>query len=118
MTTLNETIGRQALLALSNQYSGIVEAITELVDNPFDYARGRHLTMDLTVDKAGDLIRVVDHGGDGMNDAGLSEWIEWGTGPEHSPSDIGQYHVGGKLAAMYLAEEIDIICRRADEPTI
>jgi len=113
--TLSESIGRQALIALSKQYASVADAVMELVDNPFDYRQGNHLTVEVTIDKARDLIRVLDFGGSGMNHQGLSEWIRWGEGAQHSYSDIGQYHVGGKLAAIYLAEEIHIICRRKGE---
>lgn len=118
VSTLSESIGRQALIALSNQYDSVTQAIMELVDNPFDYRQGSHLTVDVTINKAKSLIRVLDFGGLGMNDRGLSEWIRWGEGPRHNATDIGQYHVGGKLAAIYLAEEIDIICCRKGETAV
>lgn len=119
VSTLRESIGRQALIALSKQYGSVTEAIMELVDNPFDYRQGGHLTVEVTIDKkAKGLIRVLDFGGLGLNDRGLSEWIRWGEGVEHKATDIGQYHVGGKLAAIYLAEEIDIVCRRKGETAV
>ena len=96
VSTLSESIGRQALIALSNQYASVTQAIMELVDNPFDYRRGSHLTVKVTINKTKGVIRVLDFGGLGMNDQGLVEWIRWGEGPRHSPNDIGQYHVGGK----------------------
>jgi len=118
VSTLSESIGRQALIALSNQYSSVTQAIMELVDNPFDYRRENHLTVEVTINKAKGLIRVLDLGGLGMNDQGLAEWIRWGEGLQHDSTDIGQYHVGGKLAAIYLADEIDIICRRKGETAV
>ena len=118
MATISESIGREALLAFASQYSSMSEALMELIDNPFDYRRGRRLTVEVTIDKRNGLIRVLDHGGEGMNAGGLAEWIGWGTGHEHATTDIGQYHVGGKLAAIYLAEGLEIICRRAGEHDI
>ena len=118
MTTISESIGREALLAFASQYSSLSEALMELIDNPFDCRRGRHLTVGITIDKPRDFIRVLDCGGEGMNANGLAEWIGWGTGREHVATDIGQYHVGGKLAAIYLAESIEIICRRSGEDII
>ena len=115
MATINESIGREALLAFASQYSSMSEALMELIDNPFDYRRGRHLTVEVAIDKRGDLISVLDHGGEGMNAEGLAEWIGWGTGHRHEATDIGQYHVGGKLAAIYLAEGLEITCRKAGE---
>ena len=113
MTTIVEEISREALVALSNQYRSVAHAVMELVDNPFDYRRGRHLSVDITIDKTKDLVQVHDHGGEGMDDKGLQEWIRWGTGRQHTAGDIGQWHVGGKLAAMYLAEGVLIECSRA-----
>ena len=115
MTMLKETIGREALLALANQYKSISEALMELIDNPFDYRYGRHLTVEIAVDKPNDTIRVLDYGGQGMNADDLADWIGWGTGHQHTATDIGQYHVGGKLAAIYLAESVEIVCRRSGE---
>ena len=115
MTMLKETFGREALLAFSNNYSSISAALMELIDNPFDYRRGRHLTVDVKINKAHDMVRVLDYGGEGMNAEGLADWIGWGTGHAHSNTDIGQYHVGGKLAAIYLAESVEIVCRRSGE---
>ena len=116
--TISESIGREALLAFASQYSSMPEALMELIDNPFDYRRGRRLTVAITIDKRHDFIRVLDDGGEGMNADGLAEWIGWGTGHKHAATDIGQYHVGGKLAAIYLAESLEIICRRSGEDEI
>ncbi len=66
----------------------------ELIDNPIDYRRGRQLTIDVTVDKRAHRIEVLDYGGEGMDEAGLRDWIQWGTGHTHLDSDIGQWHDG------------------------
>ena len=118
MTVLQETIGRQALIALSNQYASVADALMELIDNPFDYRKGRHLAVDVWVDKNRDEIRVFDHGGQGMDAAALGDWIAWGTGHEHATEDIGQFHVGGKLASIYLAESLEITSRKAGDPDV
>ena len=115
MATITESIGRSALLAAASNYKSVAEALMELIDNPFDKRRGRRLTIDVTIDKKGDRISILDQGGEGMNEAGLQEWIRWGEGAGHSREDIGQYHVGGKLAAIYLAEHLVIQCRNAGE---
>ncbi|MBN9493294.1 ATP-binding protein [bacterium] len=109
---LEETIGRQALIALSNQYDSVADALMEIIDNPFDYRRGRHLNVDVNADKPNDVVTILDYGGEGMDDASLRDWISWGTGHAHSDEDIGQWHVGGKLAAIYLADSLEIICRK------
>lgn len=115
MTMLKETIGREALLALASNYSSVSDALMELIDNPFDYRHGRHLTLEVTIDRKRDLLRVLDYGGEGMDADGLADWIGWGTGHEHRAQDIGQYHVGGKLAAIYLAESVEIVTRRSGQ---
>lgn len=118
MTKITETIGRAALIATASNYNSVAEALMELVDNPFDYRRGRHLTVDITMDRAKDLVVVADSGGEGMDDEALRDWIQWGEGHAHSQSDIGQYHVGGKSAAIYLAESLEVICRKAGSSEI
>jgi hypothetical protein len=115
---LKESIGREALLALSSSYGSVADAVLEIADNPFDYRRGRRLQLDVVVDKTRNLIRVTDCGGEGMNAQSLSEWITWGTGHAHAPTDIGQWHVGGKLACIYLADSLEILCRRDGDEDI
>jgi hypothetical protein len=117
VTQIRETIGRQALIALANQYESVADALMELIDNPFDYRRGRPLTIEVEVEKRSE-ITVLDVGGEGMDDAALADWINWGTGHEHVQDDIGQYHVGGKLAAIYLANSVEIIARRSGDDVI
>ncbi|MYH68383.1 MAG: hypothetical protein F4152_07535 [Dehalococcoidia bacterium] len=115
MTSITETIGRSALLAAASNYQSVAEALMELIDNPFDKRRGRQLTIDVKVDKKRNRVTITDIGGAGMNDEGLQGWIRWGEGETHSTADIGQYHVGGKLAAVYLAEGLEIVCRKSGE---
>lgn len=117
MIALAESISRQALIHLANQYESVADALMELVDNPFDYRYGRHLSVAITVDKRLDSIAVLDQGGEGMDGGGLCDWIQWGTGHAHLADDIGQYHVGGKLAAIYLAGSLEVWSRRAGSAT-
>ncbi|MCY3505870.1 MAG: ATP-binding protein [Chloroflexi bacterium] len=118
MTNITETIGRSALLAAASNYQSVAEALMELIDNPFDKRRGRHLTIDIRIDKKRDRVTITDIGGEGMNDEGLQGWIRWGEGEQHEQGDIGQYRVGGKLAAIYLAEGLEIVCRKANNTAI
>ena len=115
MTQIIETIGRSAILAAASNYQSVAEAVMELVDNAFDKRYGRHLTICINVNKSRDHLEVLDCGGEGMNAAGLQEWIRWGEGPEHHAQDIGQYRIGGKLAAVYLAEELEVVSRKSGE---
>ena len=117
MTSIKETFGRAALIATATNYRSVAEALMELVDNPIDYRRGRRLKIDIDVDRSNDLVRVTDSGGEGMDDEGLRDWIRWGEGHEHAAPDIGLYHVGGKSAAIYLADDLEIVCRKADTKT-
>ncbi len=117
MATITESIGRSALRAAASNYKSVAEALMELIDNPFDKRRGRRLTIDVSIDKKGDMISILDQGGEGMNEAGLQEWIRWGEGDDHTATDIGQYHIGGKLAAIYLAESLEILCCKAGQDT-
>ena len=56
MATISESIGREALLAFASQYSSMSEALMELIDNPFDYRRGRRLTVEVTIDKIANIL--------------------------------------------------------------
>lgn len=118
MTTVDEPISRQALLNLATNYSSISEAVMELVDNPFDYRGSRHLVIDVILDRDNDTIVVRDVGGEGMDDQALRDWLNWGQGHTHATQDIGQFHVGGKLAAIFLADGIEIKGRRAGGDTV
>jgi hypothetical protein len=97
-----------------DQYGTMAQAIFELVDNPIDYRRGRHMEVDVEVDRRQDLIVVQDVGGEGMDAEGIADWLNWGSGHPHAASDIGRFHVGGKAAAGSLGNSIRIWARRAD----
>ena len=108
---ISEQIGRSALLHAATNYESISEALLELIDNPIDYRGRQALQIDIWIDKERDEIIILDRAGAGMGEAELQEWIHWGEGPEHAVSDIGQFRVGGKLAAIYLARDLEILCR-------
>jgi len=118
MAFAREHIDRRALLGFATNYNSTPEAIMELVDNPIDYRGDQHLNIDIRIDRDGNAIHIRDHGGQGMNDSDLHNWLIWGGGEAHAITDIGQFHVGGKLASIYLADKIQITCRRAGESTI
>ncbi len=120
-TQIEESIGRRAILALANNYPNMTDALLEIIENPFDYRKGRKLTVHVSVNKKTNgpgHISVLDTGGEGMDDEGLQDWIKWGTGHSHTSDDIGQYHVGGKLASVYLGKSLEIICRKAGSSNI
>lgn len=115
MIPVGEPISRQAMLNLATNYSSVSEAVMELVDNPFDYRESRHLVIDVILDRDNDTIVVRDVGGEGMDDEALRDWLNWGQGHVHATQHIGQFHVGGKLATIFLADGIEIKCRRAGD---
>ena len=125
MPATREHISRQALLSFASNYDSASEAIMELVDNPIDYRGDRQLHIDIDIDFAvpnrglsNGRISIRDSGGKGMNIDDLQNWLRWGDGERHHVNDIGQFHVGGKLAAIYLAEQLQVTCRRAGENQI
>ena len=113
-----ESISRSAMLAVASNYTSVAKALMELIDNPIDYRGNRHLGIDVIVDKDDDRVIVRDVGGEGMNRDSLSDWLRWGEGHDHDAADIGQYHLGGKLACIFLARSLQINCRRAEEPEV
>lgn len=119
MAEIHEVIGRQALIHAATNYQSVSEALMELVDNPLDYRGDRQLNIQVWIDRRkADGIVVFDHGGEGMDDNALRSWIHWGEGPDHRAVDIGQYRVGGKLAAIYLADGLSILSRKAGHQEI
>lgn len=96
-----------------NQYSTVSEALFEIVDNPIDYRFGRNLAINVEVDKAHDRVAIEDFGGEGMDDEGIQDWLNWGSGHPHSSSDIGRFHYGGKAATGFLANHVRLMARRA-----
>jgi len=113
-----ETIGRKALLSLSESYAQIADAVFELIDNPVDHSHGRLLNIDVNFSKDDKTLTVYDHGGRGMGEEELIDYLAWGDGAEHSEDDIGEWGVGGKSAAIYLGEGLDIRCRKSGETEI
>lgn len=116
--TARERISRQALISFATNYNSASEALMELIDNPIDYRGDRQLQVEIEIDKRNDRISIRDYGGEGMDLDGLRNWLNWGGGDAHDLEDIGQFHVGGKLAAMYLARKIQLTCRRAGDDRI
>ena len=118
VAAVRERVSRRALISFATNYNSASEAIMELVDNPLDYRGQRRLHIDIDIDKRNDRISVRDYGGQGMDRTALEHWLDWGGIDDHAQTDIGQFHVGGKLAAMYLADEIQIACRAAGDGRI
>jgi len=116
--TWRERGSRSLAIGLMSQYETVAEALFEIIDNPVDYRLGRKLKINVTVMKAQDLIVVEDIGGEGMDDEGIEDWLNWGSGHPHGPEDIGMYHFGGKAATGNLGNHIRMLSRKAGSPTV
>src|SRR3989304_6524637 len=94
-----EEFSRDLARVLMEQYSSVADALFELVDNPIDFRRrGRVLGITVEVDKERDLIVVEDHGGAGMDDRSIAQWLKWGdrAGRPVKTGDIGRWRGGGQ----------------------
>lgn len=107
-----ETGSRKLVHHMMDDFNTAADAFFELADNPIDYRLGRHLVERFEIQREQDRIIVLDYGGEGMDDAGIADWLQWGTGHPHGESDIGQFHKGGKAACGYLASGVRIFSRR------
>jgi len=96
-----------------DDFPTMADALFELADNPLDYRHGRHLEIDIDIDREHDCIAVEDRGGEGMDAEGVADWLNWGSGHRHAVGDIGRYHKGGKAACGYIAESLVVLTRRA-----
>ena len=76
-----EEFSRDLARVLMEQYSSVADALFELVDNPVDFRRrGTPLEVTIEVDKEQDSIVVEDHGGAGMDEKAIAQWLKWGIG--------------------------------------
>ncbi|MSQ61584.1 MAG: ATP-binding protein [Dehalococcoidia bacterium] len=100
-----------AKMAMSN-FTSVADALQELVDNPIDYKQGQPLSIQITHDQRRDLLIVESDGGRGMGEEEISVWLNWGEGEEPGPSDIRQYHQGGKAACGFLAGEVRLYAKK------
>lgn len=112
-TAWKETSSRKLAQVAMNDFPTAADAFFEIIDNPLDYRHGRHIDIDVEASKEIDRVVVEDRGGDGMDDAGIADWLQWGTGHPHLATDIGRFHKGGKAACGYLADSIRITVRRS-----
>jgi hypothetical protein len=117
-TAWKERASRGLALGSMNQYETVADALFEIIDNPVDYRLGRKLTINVAVQKPQDLVVIEDIGGEGMDDEGIQDWLNWGSGHPHLSHDIGRYHYGGKAATGFLANHIRIMARRANTTTV
>lgn len=108
-----ETSSRKLAQVAMNDFPTAADAFFEIIDNPLDYRHGRHIEIDVEAKKDLDRVVIEDRGGEGMDDEGIADWLQWGTGHPHQDTDIGQFHKGGKAACGYLADSIRIITRRS-----
>jgi hypothetical protein len=114
--TIQEKLTRKILRPAMAMYRNVPEAILELIDNAFDefdgVCGGKHLNIDIDINK--DTIIVENSGGKGMGVNELDEWLEWGNA--HKTDKIGEYGLGGKAAMGYLGTAWTVRVKRFDEP--
>ncbi|MFH1031231.1 MAG: hypothetical protein V1767_01470 [Chloroflexota bacterium] len=114
---IEEKLTRKILRSVMAQFSGLTEAILELVDNAFDefdgVHGGQHLDVNVTVTDT--FIRVENVGGKGMGVAGLKNWLSWGEANKENA--IGEYGQGGKAAMGFLGSSWEVRTKRWDEKT-
>lgn len=103
-----EEITRGTSLALMHNFTSFADAVKELVDNPVNYAWGQQVSVDISVDRARDLIVVESDGGRGMGANEINTWLNWGSGDHHEADDLSRYHQGGKAACGYLGNAVRI----------
>ena len=108
-----ETSSRKLAQVAMNDFPTAADAFFEIIDNPLDYRHGRRIQVNVEANKDADRVVVEDSGGEGMDDAGIADWLQWGTGHPHLATDIGRFHKGGKAACGYLADSIRITTRRS-----
>ena len=116
MMAWKEELSRDIARVLMEQYSSVADALFELVDNPIDFRRrGRVLEITVEIDRERDLVVVEDHGGAGMDDKNIARWLKWGDRSVRQirATDIGRWRVGGKAAAGYLADRIEMYTKAA-----
>jgi len=113
MARWQELISRSLAQVAMDAFPSVADAISELVDNPVDFRRGRRIEISVQVDRPHDTIVVEDHGGAGMDAAGIADWLNWGSGRARRPTDIGQYRQGGKAACGYLADSLVLWAKAA-----
>lgn len=113
MVRWQEQISRNLAQVAMDAFPTAAQALFELVDNPVDFRHGRKLDICVEVDKGRDTIVVEDHGGAGMDAAGIADWLNWGSGRARRPTDIGQYRQGGKAACGYLADSLVLWAKAA-----
>lgn len=118
MVRWKEELTREAIHPLMENFPSVADAIFELVDNAVDARRGRKITVDITASKEKDIIVVEDHGGGGMDAAGVAEWLRWGSGRKYSGDTIGMYHQGGKAAAGFLADSLKLYAKATGETDV
>ncbi|MDD5038450.1 MAG: ATP-binding protein [Dehalococcoidales bacterium] len=113
---IREKLTRKILRSVMAQFSGLTEAILELVDNAFDefdgVHGGTHLDVDIIITK--DCITIENTGGKGMGQKELEGWLSWGEALKTNA--IGEYGQGGKAAMGYLGSAWIVRTKRWDEP--
>lgn len=108
---IEERFSPRTAESMMHGYDSPLQAAWELIDNAVDNRKedGSPLTIRIRITRT--ELNIVNTGGEGMGEAGLSDYFFWGESGDVRPvRRIGQYGVGGKAAAGYLGRGLEITC--------
>ncbi len=101
-----------------HNFTSVADAIEELVDNCVNFAWGQRVSVEISINRAKDMIVVEGDGGRGMGAPEINTWLNWGAGDKHGPDDLSRYHQGGKAACGYLGRSVRIYAKRQGSPDV
>ncbi len=106
---IEEKFSPGAIEALMANYRDAQLAFLELIDNAIDNRiEGSANPLQVRVRVSRDELSVHNQGGEGLDLSGLTDFFNWG----HSEKSgrIGIWGVGGKGAAGYLGQSLELVC--------
>lgn len=105
-----ELIERATLRAVESEMSNYktpMEAVLELIDNAVDdLIPGQPLNISIRLGRR--EIHIYNEGGQGMDLEGLRDYLSWGHSDKADQQKIGRFGIGGKAAAGFLGNNIQI----------
>lgn len=103
-----ERASLQMAESVMRNYSNSQQAILDLVDNAVDNRiEGQPLVIMIRNDK--NRFYIMNRGGEGLDLEGLQNYLQWGQSKKTDKA-IGQYGVGGKAAAGFLGNSLEVRC--------
>jgi hypothetical protein len=80
-------------------------ALSELIDNAWDERGPGKLQIGITFDNDSKRFELNINGTTGMDPAKMNEFVVWG-GKRQEPDKIGEHRQGGKLATLFLSNQV------------